>query len=243
MSERKTAIVLGVGPERGLGATLSRRFAGLGLHTLVAGRTGSKVEAVVAAITAAGGVATPVTADATKEEDVIALFDRAEAIAPVEVAIFNAGNNMPGDLRTMEAEYFERCWRIACFGGFLFGREAARRMAPRGRGTLIFTGASASMRGRPGFSAFTAAKAGLRAFAQSMAREFHPQGLHVGHVVIDGGIAGDRIEIGRQEFATKVGPEGLVDLEGITDLYEMLHKQPRTAWSHEIDVRTFKEAF
>lgn len=132
MSQQATAVVLGVGAERGLGAVLCRRFAGLGLHTMVAGRTAAKVEAVAAAIAAAGGKATPVMADTTVEGDVIALFDRAEAIGPVEAAIYNAGNNMPGDLRTMEAEYFERCWRIACFGGFLFGREAARRMAPRG---------------------------------------------------------------------------------------------------------------
>lgn len=243
MTQPATAVVLGVGAERGLGAVLSRRFAGLGLHTMVAGRTAAKVEAVAAAIAAAGGKATPVTADATAEADVIALFDRAESIGPVEAAIYNAGNNMPGDLRTMEAEYFERCWRIGCFGGFLFGREAARRMTPRGRGTILFTGASASLRGKPNFAAFTAAKAGLRAFAQSMAREFQPMGIHVGHVVIDGGIAGDKIEKGYPAFAEMLGEDGLIGLEGIADLYEMLHKQPRTAWSHEVDVRTFKENF
>jgi NAD(P)-dependent dehydrogenase (short-subunit alcohol dehydrogenase family) len=116
-------------------------------------------------------------------------------------------------------------------------------MKPRGRETILFTGASASMRGRPYFAAFTAAKGGLRNFVQSMAREFHPLGIHVGHVVVDGGIAGDRIEKGRPEFAALMGDEGLIDLEGIADLYEFLYRQRRTAWSHEIDVRTFKEAF
>lgn len=243
MSETRTAVVLGVGAAEGLGATLVRRFASLGLHAVAAGRTEAKVEAVAAAARAAGHAATAVAADATDEASVVALFDRAEAIGPVEVAIFNAGNNMPGDLLTMEASYFERCWRIACFGGFLFGREAARRMTPRGRGTLVFTGASASMRGKPNFAAFTAAKAGLRAFAQSMAREFSPKGIHVGHVVVDGGIAGERLKTAYPQFVEALGEEGLVSLEGIADIYEFLYRQPRTAWSHEIDVRTFKESF
>jgi len=239
----KTAVIIGVGAQRGLGATLCRRFARVGLHVVVAGRTAAKLAAVADEIGAAGGSATAVEADTTAEPAVIDLFDRAEAIGPVDLAVYNAGNNMPGDLLTMEAEYFERCWRVGCFGGFLFGREAARRMKPRGRGTILFTGASASLRGRPYFAAFTAAKGGLRNFAQSMAREFGPQGIHVAHVVVDGGIAGDRIEKGLPDFATAMGEDGLIDLDGIADLYELLYRQPRTAWSHEIDVRTFKEKF
>lgn len=238
-----TAIVIGVGAERGLGATLCRRFAQTGLHVFVGGRTPEKVERVADSIRAAGGHATAVRADATSEQSVIELFEKAEATGPVDVAVYNAGNNMPGDLLTMEAEYFERCWRVGCFGGFLFGREAARTMLPRNRGTLIFTGASASMRGKPFFSAFTAAKGGLRNFAQSMAREFAPQGIHVGHVVVDGGIAGDRIEKGMPEFAEAKGAGGLVDLDGIAAIYEMLYQQPKAAWSFEIDVRTHQEAF
>jgi NAD(P)-dependent dehydrogenase (short-subunit alcohol dehydrogenase family) len=238
-----TAVVIGVGAERGLGATLCRRFANQALHVCVGGRTPSKIDRVAEQIRKEGGAATAIEADATSEESVIDLFRRAEAIGPVDLAIYNAGNNMPGDLLTMEADFFERCWRVGCFGGFLFGREAARRMKPRGKGTILFTGASASMRGKPYFAAFTAAKGGLRNFAQSMAREFGPLGIHVGHVVVDGGIAGDRIEKGRPEFATAKGEEGLVDLGGIADLYEILYRQPRTAWSHEIDVRTFKEPF
>jgi NAD(P)-dependent dehydrogenase (short-subunit alcohol dehydrogenase family) len=116
-------------------------------------------------------------------------------------------------------------------------------MAPRGAGTLLFTGASASIRGKPDFAAFAAAKAGLRALSQSLAREFGPQGIHVGHVVIDGGINGDRLLRGRPGFAAKAGPDGLIGLPGIADLYQLLHNQPRDAWSHEIDVRTHKEAF
>ncbi|MBW2243698.1 MAG: SDR family NAD(P)-dependent oxidoreductase [Deltaproteobacteria bacterium] len=241
MSE--TAIVLGVGAEKGLGATLCRRFAKSGHHVVIGGRTPEKIERVADGIRGLGGAATAFQTDATSESAVIELFQKAEAIGPVDLAIYNAGNNMPGDLLTMEAEFFELCWRIACFGGFLFGREAARVMKPRGKGTLLFTGASASLRGKPFFSAFTAAKGGLRNFAQSMAREFGPQGIHVGHVIVDGGIAGDRIEKGRPEFAEARGSDGLVDLEGIADIYDLLYHQPRAAWSHEIDVRTHKEAF
>ena len=238
-----TAVILGVGADPGLGSRLCHRFARAGLHVLVAGRTAAKVEAVAAAIEAAGGSASAQVTDATDESAVIALFDAAEAVGPVEVAIYNAGNNMPGDVRTMEASYFEACWRIGCFGAFLFGREAVRWMQPRGSGTLLFTGASASLRGKPFFSAFTAAKAGMRAFAQSLAREFGPQGIHVGHVVVDGAIDGDRIRKGLPGLVEEWGEDRLVDLEGIVDLYEMLHRQPRRAWTHELDVRSSVEPF
>lgn len=239
----ETAVIIGVGPDNGVGARLCHRFARLGYHVLATGRTAAKVEAVAARIRAAGGAADGIEADATDEQAMIALFERAEALGPVRVAIYNAGNNMPGSFLEMEAAYFERCWRIACFGGFLFSREAVRHMVTRGNGTLLFTGASASMRGKPNFAAFTAAKAGLRALAQSLAREFGPRGLHIGHVVIDGAVDGDRIRIGRPEVAAARGDDGLVDIEGIVDIYEMMHRQPPRAWSHEIDVRTFAEAF
>lgn len=238
-----TALVIGVGAEKGLGAALCRRFAGAELHVVVAGRTPERLEAVAGAIRREGGGATAVAADATSEASVVELFRRAEAIGPVDLAIYNAGNNMPGDFLTMEAGLFERCWRVGCFGGFLFAREALRAMKPRGRGTLLFTGASASLRGKPYFAAFTAAKGGLRNLAQSLAREFGPQGIHVGHVVVDGGIAGDRIQKGLPEFAAAKGEEGLIDLDGLAALYELLYRQPRTAWSHEIDVRSYREPF
>jgi len=239
----KTAVIIGVGPERGIGARLCSRFARAGLHVFVAGRTRSKVEAVAQAIRQSGGSATAIEADTTDEATVVALFAAAEAVGPVDLAVFNAGNNMPGDFLSMTTAYFEQCWRIACFGGFLFSREALRAMAPRGRGTLLFTGASASLRGKPFFSAFTAAKAGLRALAQSLAREFGPKGIHVAHVVIDGAVDGERIHLGRPEIAQLKGDQGLVDIEGIVDLYEFLYRQPPKAWSHEFDVRTAVEAF
>ncbi|MFT5039175.1 MAG: NAD(P)-dependent dehydrogenase (short-subunit alcohol dehydrogenase family) [Hyphomicrobiaceae bacterium] len=242
MSE-KTAIIMGVGASRGLGATLCRRFGSAGLHVIVAGRTAAKIETVAAEIIAAGGKATAIATDTTDEAQVVELFNKARAIGELDLAIYNAGNNMPAEFLKMEAGFFEQCWRVACYGGFLFSREALRYMEPRGHGTLLFTGASASMRGRPFFAAFAAAKAGLRALAQSVAREFGPKGIHVAHLVIDGGIDGDRINKGLPDFAAAMGEDGLINLEGIADLYELLYKQSRGAWSHEIDVRTFKETF
>lgn len=238
----KTAIVAGVGPLNGLGAVLSRRAAGEGLHVFVAGRTAEKIAAVADAIRDGGGRATPVICDVTQEADVVSLFRQAEEAGPVDLAIYNAGNNMIGKISGMEADYFERCWRVCLFGAFLFAREAADHMSPRGKGTLIFTGASASMRGREGFAAFTAAKGGLRNFAQSVAKELGPQGIHVGHVVVDGGIDGEKLHNMVPQYAARRAQEGrLIDLEGIADAYIYLHGQVPAAWSFEIDLRTHAE--
>ncbi len=179
----QTAVVVGVGAERGLGAALCRRFAAERYHVLVAGRTPEKIAQVADAINQKGGSAEPVVVDTTREDDVVRLFDR--AMAP--------GNNQRIDFLDLRADQFEQFWRVGCFGGFLVGREAARRLVPLGRGTIIFTGASGSLRGKPGFAHFAAAKAGLRMISQSMAREYGPLGIHVAHVVIDGGINGDRL--------------------------------------------------
>jgi len=240
----RVAVVVGVGAEAGLGARLCARFGREGLHVLVAGRTVDRVERVAESIRDAGGVATAVPTDTTREADVLRLFESADAIAPgaLEFVAFNAGNNQMQDFAMMEASFFENTWRVACYGGFLVGREAARRMVPQGEGTILFTGASASLRGRPPFAAFAAAKAGLRAVAQAMAREFGPKGVHVAHVVIDGGIAGERLER-FPEFVRAKGEDGLLDLDAIADTYWMLHRQHRTAWTHELDLRPFKEPF
>lgn len=233
----KTAIVIGVGPDRGLGAQLCQRFAAEGLKVIVAGRTKSTIEAVVNKITVAGMDAVSFVADATSESDVVALFDRAGP--ELDLAIYNAGNNTPGHVAEMEADYFERSWRVACFGGFLFGREAVRRMLPKRTGSILFTGASASLRGRSGYGAFNSAKAGLRALAQAMAKEYAGHGLHVGHVIVDGAIAGEKIF---QRFPDATSrEESLVSIEGIVDAFAFLYKQPPRAWSFEIDVRTSKE--
>jgi NAD(P)-dependent dehydrogenase (short-subunit alcohol dehydrogenase family) len=244
---KRTAVVIGVGAEIGLGAALCRRFASEGLHVLIAGRTPGKLEQVVTSIRAAGGSAEAVPMDATNEADVVKLFDR--AMAPggareaAELVVYNAGGNQRVDFRELSAELFERFWRVGCFGGFLVGREAARRLVPLGRGTMIFTGASASLRGKPGYAQFAAAKAGLRMVAQSMAREYGPSGIHVAHVVIDGGIDGERLRGSRPEAVRERGENGLLNIEAIAEAYWQIHRQARSAWTHEIDLRPFKEPF
>lgn len=239
-------IVQGVGPLAGLGATLCRRFAREGLHVIVAGRTQEKLEAVAAAIVAEGGSALAIRADATSEADTVKLFDAATALGPLACAIYNAGNNTPGRIVEMEAAYFEQSWRLSGLGGFLFGREAVRRWHGAGEATeaprtLLFTGASASLRGRPNFGAFNSSKGALRNLAQAMAKEYGAEGIHVAHVVVDGGIAGDKIIKGVPQFVDMVGEDGLIGLDGLADAYWFLHAQPRSAWSFELDLRTFKE--
>jgi NAD(P)-dependent dehydrogenase (short-subunit alcohol dehydrogenase family) len=245
--DRPTALVVGVGAEQGVGAAVGRRFAREGYHVLLAGRTRERIAAVAAAIEAAGGSAEPVVTDATREDQVIGLFDRAMAPgpgrAPADVVVFNAGINRHVDFREVDAALFEDFWRVGCFAGFLTGREAARRLVPLGRGTVIFTGASGSLRGKPGFAQFAAAKAGLRMVAQSMAREYGPLGIHVAHVIIDGGIDGERLRRARPEAARERGEDGLLGVEPIAEAYWQIHRQHRSAWSHEIDLRPFKEPF
>jgi NAD(P)-dependent dehydrogenase (short-subunit alcohol dehydrogenase family) len=238
MTAMNKALVIGVGPEKGLGASIAARFAREGLHVFVAGRTAQSLEQLVQKIRSAGGTATAVVADATQEGQVQALFDQVYAAeGRLEVAVYNTGNNTPGTVTEMDASYFEHAWRVCCFGGFLFGREAARRMLPEG-GTLIFTGASASLRGRAGFAAFNSAKAALRNLAQAMAKELGPKGLHVGHVVVDGGIDGDKLRKGRPEMVQRFGEERLIDLSGLADAYWFLHQQPPRAWTFELDMRS-----
>jgi NAD(P)-dependent dehydrogenase (short-subunit alcohol dehydrogenase family) len=214
---------------------------------LVAGRTPEKIAQVADTICETGGSAESVTADTTREDDVIRLFDRAmspgDGREAADVVIFNAGNNRRIDFRELSAEQFEQFWRIGCFGGFLVGREAARRLAPLGRGTIIFTGASASLRGKPGFAHFAAAKAGLRMIAQSMAREYGPLGIHVAHVVIDGGINGDRLLSRAPTLSKELAEDGLLGIEAIADTYWNIHRQQRSAWTQEVDLRPFKETF
>jgi NAD(P)-dependent dehydrogenase (short-subunit alcohol dehydrogenase family) len=242
-----TAVVVGVGAERGLGAALCRRFGAEGHHVLANGRTQESLDRVVGAIRAAGGSAEAVAGDATREADVARLFDRAMAPGAgrdaADLVVYNAGINRKTDFRELSAAEFEEFWRIGCFGGFLVGREAARRLVPLGRGTVLFTGASASLRGRAGFAQFAAAKAGLRMVAQSMAREYGPLGVHVAHVVIDGGIDGERLRRRFPNLVAERGEGGLLEIEAIADAYWAIHRQPRSAWTHELDLRPFREPF
>lgn len=244
---RRTAIVAGVGAEQGLGAALCRRFAAEGHHVFVAGRTPDKLDAVVRTIVDAGGSAEAVVTDVTQEEAVGILFDRAFAAAkgrePPDLVVYNAGNNRRMNFLDVTAAEFEAFWRIGCFGGFLVGREAMRRLLPLERGTVIFTGASGSMRGKAGYAQFAAAKAGLRMISQSMAREFGPKGIHVAHVVVDGGINGDRLRASQPARVAEQGETGLLDIDAIAQAYWFLHEQHPSAWTQEIDLRPFKEPF
>lgn len=241
-----TAVVFGVGGERGIGGAVCRRFAREGYHVIVAGRTAAKMDEVLKAIAAEGkGSAEALPTDATNEAAVIAAFDRAmnpgAGREPADVVVSNAGNNAIIDFTKLTAAQFEDFWRVGCFSGFLVGREAARRLVPLGRGTVIFTGASGSLRGKPGFAQFASAKAALRAVAQSMAREYGPKGIHVAHTIIDGGVDGDRLRGAFPAMIERLGTEGLLNPDAIAENYWMLHRQPRSAWTHELDLRPHKE--
>jgi NAD(P)-dependent dehydrogenase (short-subunit alcohol dehydrogenase family) len=241
----RAAIVIGVGPSAGLGAALARRLAGEGLHVFLGARSEDTLKAVAEEVGGTGGQATAVPMDATQAADVARIFDVAEREVGVpELVVYNAGNNRFSGLLDMTDEFFEDLWRLCCFGGFLTGREAARRMVPAGGGSLLFTGATASLRARPPFTAFASAKAGLRAVAHGMAREFGPQGLHVGHVVIDGVIDGDQVNERFPQLKERLGgSDGMLAVDDIASAFWSLHVQPRSAWTLELDVRPYKESF
>ncbi len=239
----RTAAVFGVGAATGLGAALARRFAQEGLLVFLAGRTQAKVTAVAEDILRKGGNAKAKVADATRETDVIALLDEAADKGHLDIVAYNVGNNLAMPLLDLKAETFENLWRENAYGGFLVGREAVRRMLPAGHGTILFTGATASLKARPPFTGFASAKASLRALAQGLAREFGPQGIHVAHIVIDGVIEGDYAAGRFPDFVKAKGPDGLLKTDEIADAYWALHKQPKSAWTHELDLRPFKEPF
>jgi NAD(P)-dependent dehydrogenase (short-subunit alcohol dehydrogenase family) len=240
----RAAIVFGVGASAGLGAALCRRFAREGLHVFAAGRTLARLQTVADEIVAAGGNATPLVVDVTEADAVAAAFERVSQDAGVPALVaYNAGNNRFRPLLEMDDAFFEQLWRICCFGGFVVGREAARCMLPAAGGTLLFTGATASLRARPPFTAFASAKAALRSLAHGMAREFGPQGLHVAHVVIDGVIDGDAVNQRFPQLRENKGEDGMLSVAAIADAYWMLHQQHRSAWSLELDLRPFRETF
>ena len=240
----RAAVVIGVGAAAGLGAALARRFARGGLHVFLAGRTEARLESVAEGIEAEGGRATPVVTDTTLTPEVVSLFDAVESAAgSPELVVYNAGNNRFRPLLEMDGEFFEDLWRTCAFGAFLTGREAARRMPPAGGGTLIFTGATASLRARPPFTAFACAKAAERALAHGMAREFGPLGLHVAHVIVDGVIDGDQVNQRFPQFRQSKGEHGMLEIDAIADAFWALHVQHRTAWTLELDLRPFKEPF
>jgi NAD(P)-dependent dehydrogenase (short-subunit alcohol dehydrogenase family) len=242
-SRKAIAWVIGVGASRGTGAAVARRFAREGFMVAVTGRSAGSVQAVADEIKAEGGHTIEAVGDAQDEAGMLENLRRLEAIAPVEVGIYNAGNAIWGPPLSTQSADFEAMWRVGCLGGFVFGREVARAMLHRGRGTIIFTGASASLRGKAAFAAFAAAKAGLRIVSQSFAREFGPRGIHVAHAIVDGSIDGDKIFGVFPDIAQQKGPDGLLRTEAIADAYWNLHTQHRSAWSQEIDLRPYSETF
>ncbi len=238
-------VTLIVGAGDYIGAAIARRFARGGFTVCLGRRNGDKLIPLVEDIQSEGGRAHGYAMDARDEDSVVDLFARVESeVGPIEVVIFNVGGNVRFPIRDTSARVFRKVWEMACFAGFLTGREAARHMVPRGRGSIFFTGASASMRGNPGFAAFAAGKAGLRALAQSMAKELGPQNIHVAHLVIDAGVdtafVRERMQQAGRDPDT-LPPDTLMSPDSVAAAYWMLHQQTRDAWSFEMDLRPFGE--
>jgi short-subunit dehydrogenase len=231
-----------IGAGDATGGAIARRFAREGMVACVVRRQADKLEPLVKQIEAEGGTAVGFSSDARKEEDVVELVSRIEReIGPIEVMVFNIGANVPSSILEETARKYFKIWEMACFGGFLYGRESARRMVARGRGTILFTGATAGLRGSANFAAFAGAKHALRALAQSMARELGPMNIHVAHVVVDGAIDTDFIrENFPERYATK-SDDGILNPDHIAENYWYLHTQPRDAWTHELDLRPWRE--
>ena len=231
-----------IGAGDATGSAVARRFAKEGYTVCVARRTATALKPLVDQITVEGGKAVAFGLDARREDQVVNFFHQIEAeVGPVEVLVFNVGGNVRFPVLETTAQKYFKVWEMCAMAGFLAGREAARLMLPRGRGTLLFTGATASLRGAAGFSAFAGGKAALRALAQSMARELGPKGLHIAHVVIDGMID---TAFTREHFAQRVeevGPDGILNPDHIADAYWWLHEQPRDAWTFELDLRPSAE--
>ena len=240
MNNKKVVLVVGAGDATG--GAIAKRFAQEGFVACVTRRSVDKLQPLVEAIKADGGEAHGFACDARKEEDVIALVEQIETqIGPIEAFVFNIGANVPCSILEETARKYFKIWEMACFSGFLNAREVAKRMARRQRGTILFTGATAGMRGAAGFAAFAGAKHGIRALAQSMARELGPMNIHVAHVIVDGAIDTDFIrESFPEKYATK-DQDGILNPEHIAENYWYLHSQPRDAWTFELDLRPWSE--
>jgi len=242
MSAQKAILVVGAGDATG--SAIARRFAREGYVACVARRSAARLEPLVAAIEGDGGQARAFGCDARDEAQVVAMVDTIEAeVGPIEAAVFNIGGNVHFGINQTTARVYRKVWEMSAFAGFLTGREAARVMRARQRGTLIFTGATASIRGGAGFSAFSGAKFALRSLAQSMARELGPEGIHVAHTIIDGAIDTDFIRDNFPDRYALKDKGGILDPNHIADAYWQLHCQPRDTWTHELDLRPWMETF
>ncbi len=240
---QQSVLVLGVGAPRGLGAAAARVFAAAGHPVVIAGRNSEKLNDAADSVAQVGGRPHIEVVDVANAADVARAVLRAESLAPLSVAVHNAGGNQRVPFLQVTAEVFEEHWRAHALGGFLLAQGCLPAMLKRGTGTLIFTGATGSLRGSANFSPFAAAKGALRNTAQSIAREFGPQGIHVAHVIIDGIIDGDRVRTLMPGVQDKFGPDGLLEPDQIAQNYLMLHRQHRSAWTHEMDVRPWSEKF
>ena len=238
--QEKVALIIGAGDATG--GAIAKRFAKEGYITCVTRRHAEKLQALVAEIEQQGGKAYAFGSDARKEEQVIQLIEEIESnIGEIEVMVFNVGANVPCSILEETAQKYFKIWEMACFSAFLVGREVAKRMVPRQKGTIIFTGATAGLRGSAYFAAFSGAKHALRALAQSMARELGPQNIHVAHVVVDGAIDTEFIETTFPEIYAKKAQQGILNPEHIAENYWHLAQQPRDAWTHELDLRPWME--
>jgi len=242
MEPIKVALVIGAGDSTG--GAIARRFAREGFAVCATRRDADKLQPMLEEIRAQGGTAYGFASDARKEEEVVALIEKIESeIGPIEVLVFNIGANVPCSILEETARKYFKIWEMACLSGFLNAREVARRMVARGRGTILFTGATAGVRGAANFAAFAGAKHALRALAQSMARELGPQNIHVAHIVVDGAIDTEFIRTSFPErYATK-DQDGILNPDHIAENYWYLHTQPRDAWTHELDLRPYMESF
>ncbi len=243
-ARRATAAIIGAGDY--IGAAIARRFAAEDYVVVAGRRSGDKLESLKAEIASAGGRCIGRTLDARKEDDIAAFLAEANAEAPLEVCIFNAGANVNFPILDTTERVFRKVWEMACYAGFLTGREAARHMLTHGKGSIFFTGATASMRGGNGYAAFASAKAGLRAVAQSMARELGPKNIHVAHLVIDAGVdtafVRERIRArGGDAALDNLQPDVLMNPSSIAQAYWTLHQQSRDGWTFELDLRPYGE--
>ena len=240
MDVKKSILVVGAGDATG--GAIAKRFAREGFAACVVRRNGERLAPLVADIEAAGGEAHSYGVDARKEDNMISLVAEIEEnVGPIEVAVFNIGANVNFPIRETTSRVYYKVWEMACFAGFLMGREVSKVMVPRERGTIIFTGATASLRGGSGFAAFSGAKHALRALAQSMARELGPLGIHVAHTLIDGAIDTEWIKENFPKRYALKERDGVVDPGQIADNYWHLHTQKRSAWTHELDLRPWTE--
>ena len=242
-SRRGSVLVVGVGASHGLGAAIARRFAEGGYPVAIAGRNEPKLKQTLAELEASGAKVVGVVGDGSIAADARRFVAAAEQLAPLAVAVHNAGSNRPAPFLKLSEAEFESHWREHALGGFQLAQAALPALLANGGGSLIFTGASGSLRGKARFAPFAAAKAALRATAQSIAREFGPQGIHVGHVIVDGGIAGERLLSRAPQLAAERGPDGMLDIAAIADAYWVLHHQHRSAWTQELDLRPWSESF